>query len=128
MTMSYARHVALFFLAIGVFLGCTSSPPLVSHPPTDGVSRSQEGSSMGAHTPEERFQGEVSSSEEEYGRAMMRPYSDRVSSDPHSGQPFQGPEILEADAAEGSKGVIGAIADIVAFPFRAVGWLLQSIF
>jgi hypothetical protein len=59
---------------------------------------------------------------------MMRPYSDRVSSDPHSGQPFQGPGFLEADAAEGSTGVIGTIADIVAFPFRAVGWLLQSIF
>lgn len=100
----------------------------MSHPPTDRVSRSQEGSLNWGHTPEERFQGEVSSSEEEYGRAMMRPYSDRASSDPHSGQSFQGAEILEADSAEGSKGVIGTMADIVAFPFRAVGWLLQSIF
>lgn len=111
-----------------LLVGCASQPPLISYPPSDGL----DGSG----------QGEVSRSEEEYGRAMMRPFSETVSSDPHAGQVFHGEGLsfdsdAEVTGGEGAvnpserdepTGFFGVVVDVIAFPFRAVGWLVQTIF
>jgi len=46
-----------------------------------------------------------------------------VSIETHHGEPFQGP--LEGRE---EPGFWSGVADVVGFPFRAVGWLVQSIF
>jgi len=46
-----------------------------------------------------------------------------VPTDAHHGEPFQGP--LEGRE---EPGFWSGVADVVGFPFRAVGWLIQSIF
>jgi hypothetical protein len=111
-----------------LLVGCASQPPLISYPPSNGL----DGNSP----------GEVSRSEEEYGRAMMRPFSESVSSDPHAGQVFHGEGLsfdsdTEAMGADGAvsrserdepRGFFGVVVDVIAFPFRAVGWLVQSVF
>lgn len=122
------RQITQILGIVLFFVGCASQPPLISYPPSNGVDNGS--------------QGEVSRSEEEYGRAMMRPFSETVSSDPHAGQVFQG-QGLELDGDEGttgtqaalstnerdeSNGLFGVVVDVIAFPFRAVGWLVQSIF
>lgn len=58
-------------------------------------------------------------------RARMRleSHDEDVSSDPHHGEPFQG--RLEGRER---RGFWSGVADVVGFPFRAVGWLVQSIF
>jgi len=62
--------------------------------------------------------------EEEYGRAMMkREPTVHVSSDPHAGESFNG-NLQEPD----ERGPWGALVDVIAFPFRALGWLVQSVF
>jgi hypothetical protein len=63
--------------------------------------------------------------EEEYGRAMMRPQAEDLPSarDIHRDQKFTGP--LEDGSEEG---FFDVVADVLAAPFRAVGWLLQAVF
>ena len=58
-------------------------------------------------------------------RGMLRLESRRQQppEDVHQGEPFQG----QLEGREGV-GVWQGIADVVGFPFRAVGWLVQSIF
>jgi hypothetical protein len=43
--------------------------------------------------------------------------------DSHQDQRFNG---QMADGEE--RGTLGVVADVLAFPFRAIGWLFQSIF
>jgi hypothetical protein len=43
--------------------------------------------------------------------------------DPHSEQRFNG----QLDYAE-ERGAFSVVADVLAFPFRAIGWLFQSMF
>lgn len=58
-------------------------------------------------------------------RAMMRREGIEVDSsqDAHRDEPFQGP--LEGRSP---RGFWGGVADIVGFPFRATGWLIQTLF
>jgi hypothetical protein len=57
-------------------------------------------------------------------RAMMRnPSADLSGADSHSGEAFNGP--LE-DAPR--RGVTDVIVDVIAFPFRGIGWLFQALF
>jgi hypothetical protein len=130
--MKYQLHIA-FCIGIAVFgsIGCSAAPPLVSYPPDERLPAQVESQSGTTETEllfREKSAGEVSPSEEKYGRAMMKPYRDTVSEDPHFGQPFGGRAALETEHPDESKGMIGVMADIIAFPFRAVGWLIQSIF
>lgn len=59
------------------------------------------------------------------GRARLRSesLSEVVSADPHHGEPFQG----QLEGRE-ERGFWSGVADLIGFPFRAVGWLVQSIF
>jgi hypothetical protein len=130
--MKYKLHIA-FCIGTAVFgsIGCSATPPLVSYPPDERLPAQVENQSGTAETDllfRKKAAGEVSPSEEDYGRAMMKPYRDTVSEDPHFGQPFGGREALETEHSEESRGMIGVMADMIAFPFRAVGWLIQSIF
>jgi hypothetical protein len=58
-------------------------------------------------------------------RAMMRRggVAAESSQDTHYGEPFQGP--LEGRSP---RGFWGGVADVVGFPFRATGWLIQTLF
>lgn len=130
--MKYQLHIA-FCIGTAVFgsIGCSAAPPLVSYPPDERSPAQVESQSETAETEllfRKEAAGEVSRSEQDYGRAMMKPYRDTVSEDPHFGQPFGGREALETEHPDESRGMIGVMADIIAFPFRAVGWLIQSIF
>jgi hypothetical protein len=89
--------------------GCTSRPPLVSDPPQH-----------------ERGPSEQIPWEEQYSRAMIRPESaqGQAVSDVHQDQKFHGP----LEQTEQDSGALGVVADVIAFPFRAIGWLFQSIF
>ncbi len=55
----------------------------------------------------------------------MRPDMDKDSaaSDVHHDQKFNGPQEQEKES-----GALGVVADVIAFPFRAIGWLFQSVF
>jgi hypothetical protein len=57
---------------------------------------------------------------------MIRPEAAQGSavSDLHQDQKFSGP----LEETEQDSGALGVVADVVAFPFRAIGWLFQSIF
>lgn len=54
---------------------------------------------------------------------MKREPTVHVSSDPHAGESFNG-NLQEPD----ERGPWGALVDVIAFPFRALGWLVQSVF
>jgi hypothetical protein len=96
-------------LLLGVATGCTSRPAIVSDPPQH------------VRGPTEQIPWE-----EEYSRAMIRPeeVGQPAASDVHQDQKFAGP--LEQEEQE--SGPLGVVADVIAFPFRAIGWLFQSIF
>ena len=101
------------FLTASMFLtivsGCTSQPPIVSDPPQH-----------------ERAPSEQIPWEEQYSRAMMRPEAAEGQSIPdiHKDQKFNG-ELQDEDKGSGAFGVV---ADVISFPFRAIGWLFQSVF
>lgn len=93
----------VLFLAVA----CTPISPIITEPP---------------HEPRQATQNDLIVQSEE--RAMIRPETiEQYSSDPHHDQDFQGP--VEDHQREG---VWGAIADVMGFPFRAVGWLVSTIF
>lgn len=82
-------------------------PPLVSEPPQK------------PHLP-----SEIELEEEEYGRAAIRrEYVESASSDPHHDEKFNG--LMESTDEKESPGVV---AEILSFPFRAVGWLVSTLF
>ena len=91
---------------------CVSQPPIVADPPKSLDDAPQE-----------------LLLEEEYGRAMMRPQAEGLpaSADIHRDQKFTGP--MDTSANDGSdEGFFDVVADVLAAPFRAVGWLLQAVF
>ena len=56
-------------------------------------------------------------------RAMMRnPYADLSGADPHSEEDFNGP--LEETQ---QRSFVDVCVDVLAFPFRGVGWLIQAL-
>ena len=56
-------------------------------------------------------------------RAMMKDSAaDLSGADPHSGQEFNGP-LEEAP----QRGAVDVLVDVLAFPFRGIGWLFQSL-
>jgi hypothetical protein len=86
--------------------GCSPSIPLVADPPS------------GAPTLPEVTQ-------DSYARGRMNPEGwDEGLDDPHHNQPFQG--LVESRESETT--LSGIVVNVVAFPFRAVGWLIQQIF
>jgi hypothetical protein len=48
--------------------------------------------------------------------------ADLSGADPHSGQEFNGP-LEEAP----QRGAVDVLVDVLAFPFRGIGWLFQSL-
>lgn len=92
------------------FAGClrnSARPPLVAEPP------------QRPHLP-----SELELEEEEYGRAAVRREDvASVSSDPHHNEEFKGP--MEMAPKQDAPGIL---ADILSFPFRAVGWLVSTVF
>ena len=93
------------FLLVAL-VACSSQPAVVSKPPEDmGEARLDEPWLMDE-------------------RAMMRNQGAHVSGlDSHNDEDFQGP--LE-DAPQST--LLEDVADIIAFPFRGIGWLLQVVF
>jgi hypothetical protein len=94
-------------LVLCLAMACTPVPPIVTEPP---------------HNSRQPTQNDLIVQSEQ--RAMIRPEAiEPHSSDPHHDEDFQGP-------VEDSEQVSfwGAVADIVGFPFRAVGWLVSAIF
>lgn len=91
----------------GLVFGCASQPVIVADPPSH-----------------ERAPAEPVPWEEQYARAMIKPEAfSEAGDDPHEHQRFQG-ELAEPE----ERGALGVVADVLAFPFRAVGWLLQTMF
>lgn len=96
-----------FMLITLMTVGCASQPTIVSDPPEHP-----------------RLPNEPVPWEEQYARAMMKPgVLPDVKPDPHENQKFNG-RLEEQD----SRGGLGVFADVIAFPFRAIGWLLESLF
>lgn len=94
------------FVSAMLVAACTAQPPIVADPPE--------------HV---RAPSEPIPWEEQYERAMMKPGAFSQPRDPHHDQKFNGQlEITE------ERGVLGVVTDVIAFPFRAVGWLFQAMF
>jgi hypothetical protein len=100
----YLRRVPAGLL-LSVLVGCSAQPPVVAEPPED-MSR--------APLEDPWFMDE---------RAMMRNPTVRVTSDSHDGEGFQGP--LEGAP---SRSFADDFVDVIAFPFRGIGWLLRALF
>lgn len=98
------RRVSTWCL-VCILIGCSRQPPLVTEPPED-MSR--------ARLADPWLIDE---------RAMMRNPSTIDSSDIHRNEGFQG-------ALEGAppRTAMDTFVDIIAFPFRGIGWLLRTIF
>ena len=99
--------VPVIGVAFCSLIACSSQPRIVSDPP--------------AHP---RLPSETVPWEEQYGRAMMKPgVIPDAPTDLHHEQKFTG-DIEEHD----DRGTWGVVADVLAFPFRGLGWLLSSMF
>lgn len=92
-------------LLLSALVGCSSQPPVVAEPPGD----------MSRAPLEDPWLADE--------RAMMRNPSERVMSDSHDGEVFQGP--LEGAPP---RTFADHFADIIAFPFRGIGWLIRALF
>jgi hypothetical protein len=90
-------------------IGCSSRPVIVADPPQH-VHKAPE----------------VIPWEEEYSRSRPKPEVFGDSSDAHSGETFQGD--LENDSTSKQRGPLSVLADIIAFPFRGIGWVIGEIF
>lgn len=90
-------------------LGCSSRPVIVADPPRHS-----------------HVAPEIVPWEEEYARSRPKPEVFEDTSDPHSGEKFQG--NLEKDNANDQSGPLTVLADIIAFPFRGIGWVIGEIF
>jgi hypothetical protein len=105
--MRHAFSCALKSSLLVLFVACTAQPPIVADPPE--------------HI---RPASEPVPWEKQYGRAMMKPEALAGSTpDPHSEQRFNG-QMEHTD----ERGTLGTVADVLAFPFRAIGWLFHAIF
>ena len=103
--MSAARTMMSLLLLLAT--ACAPVSPIVTEPP---------------HQPRQPTQNDLIVQSEE--RAMIRPETlETFSSDPHHDEDFQGP----VEDARGED-FWEVVADVVAFPFRAVGWLVSAIF
>ena len=117
MTNTRLDHKVLQYLAAIVIgasvIGCTSQPAIVADPPQH------------SHTPPEQVPWE-----EEYARTRPKP------------EVFEA-EALEGQVAAGDKqefngklehstrdksGAWQVVSDVIAFPFRGIGWLVQQLF
>lgn len=107
--MKLLKIHACFFTAVSCMLplaGCATRPEIVADPPQH------------IHqTPE------VVPWEEEYARARPKSEVFQESSDMHGGEPFNG----ELENEDNSGGTAKIIADIIAFPFRGIGWLFEQV-
>jgi hypothetical protein len=103
------KVVFLCLVIVWAPVGCASRPAIVSDPPQH------------VRQPTEQIPWE-----EQYSRAMVRPEAVENSatvSDIHDEQKFSG--SLEGKEESGP---LDVVVDVIAFPFRAIGWLFQSIF
>lgn len=91
----------------GVVAACTSQPPIVADPPEH------------THAPPE-----VVPWEEQYARTRPKPEVFEETKNAQDQQALNG--SLEHQQEE--EGVLDALVDVLAFPFRGVGWILQQIF
>ena len=90
-----------------ILSACAEQPRIVADPPEH------------ARLPTEQVPWE-----EQYERAMMKPGGlPDVPRDVHQDQRFDGTLEQQPD-----RGTWGVVADVVAFPFRALGWLVSSMF
>ena len=88
-------------------VACAPRPPIISEPPIAP-----------------RLPMEAAPWEEQYGRAMAKPEAMLPpSTDTHEGEKFNG----ALDDHE-ERSFVSVVADVIAFPFRAFGWLVQTIF
>jgi hypothetical protein len=90
-------------------IGCSSRPVIVADPPQH------------VHNAPE-----VIPWEEEYSRSRPKPEVFGDSSDAHSGENFQGD--LEKEGGSDQSGPLTVLADVIAFPFRGIGWVINQIF
>ncbi len=74
-----------------------------------------------SHTPPE-----IVPWEEQYARLRPKPEVFEESLSTEDSRPFDGD--LEQTESKDSAGSLQVLVDIVAFPFRGVGWLLQQVF
>lgn len=100
------------FVSVAV-LACTSQPPIIADPP------------QSVAVPPEPIPWE-----QEYARMRPKPevFDDDEIGDvatASAGQEFNG--TLEHESEE-EGGALQIVADVLAFPFRGVGWLIQQIF
>lgn len=95
------------FAILVVICACAEQPRIVADPPEHP-----------------RLPTEQVPWEEQYERAMMKPgVPPDVPRDVHQDQPFEGTLSQQQD-----RGTWGVVADVIAFPFRALGWLVASVF
>lgn len=103
------KSLLMCTLFVCAFLvACTSQPAIVADPPQH------------IHRAPEEIPWE-----EEYARTRPRPevFEEEIAGEEK--QEFNGG--LEHASKEES-GFLGVVADVIAFPFRGVGWVLQQIF
>jgi hypothetical protein len=92
-----------------IVCGCSAQPPIVADPPQH------------EHAPPQEVPWE-----EAYSRARVSPGVFEYSgADPHQDQPFSGELELAEESRESS--FMSSVADVIAFPFRGLGWLIQSL-
>ena len=105
--MRQEKTCALKLCLLVLFSACATQPPIVADPPEH-----------------KRQPSEPVPWEEQYGRAMMKSESiPEAPPDPHQEQRFNG-QLTHED----ERGTLSAVVDVLAFPFRAIGWLFQSMF
>jgi hypothetical protein len=102
------KRLAFSLLIVTCLAACASRPEIIADPP------------QYTHT-----HPEIVPWEEEY--AQMRPNPEIFEEEESSGDgvPFNGE--LEG-RPEDKSGALQVLADVIAFPFRGVGWLLRQVF
>jgi hypothetical protein len=111
--LSQRAQDAALMLASMCLLGitaCATQPPIIADPPQH------------THTPPE-----IVPWEEQYERARPKPEAFEESVSERDSQPFSGDLEQTAKDKEGD-GPFQVVVDVIAFPFRGVGWLLQEVF
>jgi hypothetical protein len=98
--------LVLFMLCMLSLAACATRPEIVADPPQH------------VHQAPEAVPWE-----EEYARARPKPDVFDESADIHSGEPFNG----EIEREDEKGGTLETIADIIAFPFRGIGWLFGQV-
>jgi len=91
----------------GVVAGCTSQPPIVADPPEH------------THTAPE-----VVPWEEQYARTRPKPEVFEADVSNQDQQAFNS----NLEHAPEEEGMLDVVVDVIALPFRGVGWILQQVF